>query len=386
MPCGYQNEEPLKNVSQLLKLNHDEISKSLRYKFRTVAGSVIESPFQKKDCITARDALAKELFNRLFNWLVRRLNFTVMPDEFLVDGADINSLMNKYYHIGLLDIFGFEIFKFNSIEQLCINYTNEKLQQLYINYVFKAEEKEFITQGLQDYLTELNFKDNQPVINLLDLAPTGIFFLIDESCSVNTTDEALCKKILKTHEKNDKIGAPKMARMEFIVHHTASSVEYNTDGFRFKNQDELGDFIEKALFNSANPIIPRIYKGLCGNEKESTEGPKAKGKNDKFLGAKFRMQIKELMTELESCDCHFIRCLKPNDKKQKKLFMPVMTLQQIKYMGILDTIKVRKESYPIRRTYQKFYEKYDELSSVHSKKSYLQHVKAGSNFKTMVQE
>ena len=309
-----------------------------------------------------------------------------MPPEFLVDGANINALMENYYHIGLLDIFGFEIFKINSIEQLCINYTNEKLQQLYINYVFKAEEKEFINQGLQDYLSELNFKDNQPVINLLDLAPTGIFYLIDESCSVNTTDEALCKKILKTHEKNEKLGAPKMSRMEFVVHHTASSVEYCTDGFRFKNQDDLGEFIEKALFNSSNSIIPRIYKGLCGNEKESTDPQKAKGKNDKFLGAKFRMQIKDLMSELLSCDCHFVRCLKPNDKKQKKLFMPIMTLQQIKYMGILDTIKVRKESYPIRRTYQKFYEKYDELSSTHSKKSYLNHVKAGSNFKQMTTE
>ena len=98
------------------------------------------------------------------------------------------------------------------------------------------------------------------------------------------------------------------------------------------------------------------------------------------------MQIKDLMAELLSCDCHFVRCLKPNDRKEKKLFIPMMTLQQIKYMGILDTIKVRKDSYPIRRPYERFYEKYEDLSSVHSKKSYFDHIRLGSNFKTMTQE
>ena len=374
-------------MSDLLELDHAEIGKALLHKFRVITGNVVQSPLTKKDCVTARDALAKELFNRLFNWLVKRLNFTVMPPELIEEGADISSLMENYYHVGLLDIFGFEIFKFNSIEQLCINYTNEKLQQLYIAYVFKAEEREFIKEGLEEYLCELNFQDNQPVIDLLDLGPAGIFHLVDESCSVNSNDEALCKKILKTHEKNTKLSAPKMSRMEFTVHHSASLVQYNTDGFRFKNQDELGDFIEKALFNSKNPLLPRVYKGICGSQKESEDTTvKKKGKSDKFLGAKFRLQIKELMTELQSCDCHFVRCLKPNDRKQKGLFMQSMTLEQIKYMGVLDTIKVRKESYPIRRTYQKFYEKYDELSSVHSRKSFRDHCKANSNFKSMCGE
>jgi myosin heavy subunit len=115
------------------------------------------------DCYIFRDSLAKDLYNKLFNWLVKRLNFTTVPSEFLTKGEiKIDEIINdsKYFHIGLLDIFGFEIFKINSLEQFCINFTNEKLQQLYIAYVFKGEEKEFINEGLKDFLCELRFRDN----------------------------------------------------------------------------------------------------------------------------------------------------------------------------------------------------------------------------------
>ena len=384
VPCGIKNEEPLQIVCKLLQMDFAELSKAIRFKFREIQGQVIESPQSKLDCVVTRDALAKELYNRLFNWLVKRLNFTVMPSEMLVDGADIPMLLNNYFHIGLLDIFGFEIFKFNSLEQLCINYTNEKLQQLYIAYVFKNEAKVFIQEGLQDSLCELNFEDNQPVIDLLELPPMGIFQMIDESCQVNTTDEALCQKIIKQHGTNPKLTEPKMAKMSFIINHTASSVEYNTDGFRFKNRDELSPYIEKAIFNSKFETIIKIYKGVCGSQKEPEASSEKKGgKSDKFIGPKFRAQMKELMTELQSCDCHFVRCIKPNDKKEKKLFMPYMTLQQIIYMGVLDTIKVRKDSYPVRRLYKTFFERYGELSSKHSKKRFEDHVKDNADFKAM---
>ena len=383
-PCKFVDETPLKQACELLELDYEETSKAIRYKFRSVQGQVIESPLNKMDCVVTRDSLSKELYNKLFTWLVKRLNFTVMPAEMLEDGADTMQLLNNYYHIGLLDIFGFEIFKFNSLEQLCINYTNEKLQQLYIFYVFKNEEKVFIQEGLQDFLCELNFEDNQPVIDLLDAPPVGIFQMIDESSQVNMTDENLCSKIIKQHGTNPKLTTPKMSKLTFIVNHTASSVEYNTDGFAFKNRDELSPYIEKALFNSKFEMVPKVYKGLCGNQKESEEaGAKKDAKTDKFLGAKFRLQMKDLMIELQSCDCHFIRCIKPNDRKEKKLFLPYLTLQQIMYMGILDTIKVRKDSYPIRRLYRTFFQKYGELSTKHAKKSFEQHCKDGADFKAM---
>lgn len=386
-PCKVLGEEYLKSVTDLLEIDYEELAKALVIKFREIQGQVIESTISKAECVTQRDSLAKELYNTLFNWLVKRLNFTVMPPEFLKEGADIPQLLHNYFHIGLLDIFGFEIFKVNSIEQLCINYTNEQLQQLYIYYIFKAEETEFCNEGLQDYLCELVFKDNQDVIDLLDKPPSGIFCLVDESCSVNSTDEALCAKIIKAHEKNPTLTKPKLTKDSFIVQHTASPVEYNINGFRFKNRDELSAYIEKALFKSKFKEIPRIYKGLCGNEPEpETQAKKGSKATDKFLGAKFRAQMKDLYMELKSCDCHFVRCIKPNNRKEKKLFMPRMTLEQIQYMGILETIKVRKASYPTRRFYKNFYEKYEELAGGHSIIPFYKHVENGSDFKAMAKD
>ena len=190
----------------------------------------------KADCIFARDSLAKDLFDKLFNWLVKRLNFTIVPSEDLVPGADVKKLYEDRLWVGLLDIFGFEVFKINSFEQYCINYTNEKLQQLYISYVFKAEEKEFINEGLEKFLTELNFKDNQPIIDLMDKHPQGIFHLLDEACSVAGTDDNLVQKIRNTHGKHSNFRIPKLNKETFIIVHTAKDVEYNVVGFKTKNK------------------------------------------------------------------------------------------------------------------------------------------------------
>lgn len=138
------------------------------------------------------------------------------------------------FTVGLLDIFGFECFKVNSFEQLCINYTNEKLQQLYIAYVFKSEENEFIKEGLKDYLCELNFVDNQSIIDLMDQYPLGVFNLLDESCSVAGDDDKLLNKIKLTHAKHTHFIAPKLSRDSFVIVHTAKEVEYNIKGFREK--------------------------------------------------------------------------------------------------------------------------------------------------------
>jgi myosin heavy subunit len=112
--------------------------------------------------------------------------------------------------------------------------------------------------------------------------------------------------------------------------------------------------------------VPRIFKGLCQGDIDKVdegEGTKSKKASDKFLGAKFRIQMKELMDELNSCECHFIRCIKPNEAKQKELWVAMLALQQIRYLGVLESIKVRKESFPIRRPYMQFYEVYGELDS-----------------------
>lgn len=379
----------MKDAAEILKLNYDEFARSIRFKFREIGGEVIASPFDKNECIVARDSVAKELYNRMFNWLVIRMNSSIMPEEFLKPGADTVALYKSYLHIGLLDIFGFEIFPKNSLEQLCINYTNEKLQQLYVSYVFKAENKEFIEEGLEDYLKGIQFEDNQAVLDFIDMSSKdfpGVFQILDDLCTINSNDEAFFTKVQKLHGKNPKAVFPRMGKEKFAIVHTAATVEYFVEGFRAKNKDELGNYIERALANSGFPEVVKIFKGPVEEKKEEdTKKPKG-GAASKFLGAKFRSQMTELYEELLSCNCHFVRCIKPNPSKQKGLFVAKMTLEQIKYMGILDTIKIRRELFPVRRLFKTFYQKYDELHPTANKTRFEKHVEQGADFKAFTNE
>ena len=318
----------------------------------------------------------------MFIWLVQRLNVTILPAQDMDPLIDKSTLNDSRYSIGLLDIFGFECFKVNSFEQLCINYTNEKLQQLYISYVFKSEENEFIKEGLKDFLCELNFIDNQVIIDLMDQYPMGVFNLLDESCSIVGDDDKLLNKIKQTHAKNSQFISPKISKDTFIIIHTAKDVEYNIKGFREKNRDELGKTLQTVMENSKNPFIVLLFQM---DESEEGVSPKKNSASSKFLSSKFRSQMKNLMCELECCDCHFIRCLKPNDQKKQDYWMGNLILQQIKYLGVLDSIKVRKDSFPIRRNYKQFYERYDALDE-NQKISFPDLVKRNSNFKMLVQK
>lgn len=184
----------------------------------------------RQECLSVRDGFCKSIYDHLFNWLVKRMNYNINDNEFNYESV-IND--KNRYSISILDIFGFEVFKTNSLEQFCINYANEKLQQLYISYIFKAEINEFIWEGLKDFLCELNFRDNQSILDLFDALPTGIFPLLDESSSVSSTDEAFLNNIIKFHKTNDNFKLPKIVRGNFIIIHSAKDVEYSVLGFRF---------------------------------------------------------------------------------------------------------------------------------------------------------
>lgn len=370
-PCEIANSDCLSDICEILDFNEKDLQKALVFKTREIGKQLIESPINIDECGFLRDSLSKGLYERLFIWLVKRLNLAILPsDDFAKTRSVRKSIkemrksvvmkeVNIRLAVGLLDIFGFENFQVNSFEQLCINFTNEKLQQLYIAYVFKSEEAEFIEQGLKDQLYRLSYEDNQPIIDLIDKYPMGIFDLLEESCSLGSgTEDALLQKMAKTYKENIKFALKKLNKEIFLLTHTAKAVEYTITGFRNKNKDFLPKEMENVILRGSNETISAIYEN---KDTESNGDNVKKGKAGKTLAGKFRGQMKDLMQELMSCDVNFIRCIKPNETKQADFFLASFVLTQIKYLGVLESIRIRKEGFPYRKEYANFCESHFDL-------------------------
>ena len=362
--CHIKTREISEKISNLFEINSEELEKALVWKIREVNKQQILSPLSLKECEGLKDSLSKNLYEKLFLWLVKKLNLTVFPEDIqkknlLEVRKSIKILRKSVYSpdnlrnsIGLLDIFGFENFEINSFEQLCINFTNEKLQQLYISYIYKAEENELKSQGFDNFPIE--FHDNQGILDLIEKYPISILDLLDESTSLNSSsDENYLQSLQKSLNNNPNFKVFSQ-NTSFQITHTAKPVLYQIKGFRNKNRDEITKEIDDILCNSKNIVIKEAFISKNYNEFQCKTGKK-------FLASKFKGQIKDLMGELGSCEVSFVRCLKPNEVKKPEYFDDEFVLLQIKYLGLLDSIKIRKKGYEIRRNYQDFYQKYREI-------------------------
>ena len=289
-PCKITKDSEcyLKNSARLLDIDSETIKKALLYTTRNIENKEIKSPVNKINCEAYRDTMAKFLYDRLFAWIIKKLNSGLKGREGV--------------YIGILDIYGFEVFKRNGFEQFCINYANEKLQQLTNDYIFKSEQEELGKEGLDEFINHIDFIDNQGILDLLESNPLGIFRLIDECCSLKSDDMNLMQSIQKKHKENQFLVTPKIISDNFMIKHTASEVIYTVSGFVSKNIDEVRPEIESCVSGSKDKIMKQIMKSEL--------------KTGKFLGEKFRKEINLLMQEIRTCNCFFIRCLKPNDNKQ----------------------------------------------------------------------
>nr|BAI63634.1 myosin10 [Tetrahymena thermophila] len=365
------DKQQIQIISNLLGIQAEELERELTIKQFKVQGEGFAKELSLPECQNQRDSIAKELYDRLFNWLVNQLNRTIMPKD--ISKQQILS-SNLYKSIGLLDIYGFEVFQKNGFEQFFINYTNERLHQLYISYVFKAEELTFKEERLEQYFKKLDFKDNQDVIDVLDnndrQKPLGIFKLLEDKCKQKGTiiDAKLLSDIQKQHgdkeiyikNPNYKFKNPKKINdSTFIIIHTAKEVEYDIKGFIEKNKDEVNEGLINKINNSQirgiSQIISEKDKELLD---ESTASQQVKMRQ---ISQKFISEMSFLMDVLMQCNVQFIRCIKPNEEKKPQLFNQGFTLNQIRYLGVLESINIRKQSYPIRQSYESFFNKYSLL-------------------------
>lgn len=336
--------EPL---TTLLGVPKDEFQRSI-VRPRSKAGK--EWVSQSKDSKKARfilNSLSRILYEKLFTHIVNQINVSLNYH---------NNSINAN-HIGLLDIAGFEIFKDNSFEQLCINYTNEKLQQFFNHHMFILEQNEYVKEKIQWQYIDYG-KNLQSTINLIEqkLNPSGILPLLDEeSILSNSTDDTFLQKLINNWEnKSDRFKRSKLAN-GFILKHYAGDVEYNVDGWLSKNKDPLNDDLLLTLSKSSNSLISSFF----GNDDNQSSNL---SKSFSTTSYRHREQQISLLNQLSLSHPHFVRCIIPNINKAAKQFDRSLILEQLRCNGVLEGIRIAREGYPNRILFKEFYQRYNLLA------------------------
>ncbi|KAG7164398.1 Unconventional myosin-XV-like 2 [Homarus americanus] len=307
------------------------------------------TPLNIDQALDARDAVAKALYSSLFSWLVRRIN------QIIHKGS-------RKTHISILDIFGFEIFKENSFEQLCINYANEKLQFHFNKHIFKLEQQEYAKEKID--WQNIEFQDNLPLIELVARKPVGILHLLDdESNFPKATDHSFLEKCHYNHALNELYSRPRMSSMEFGIKHYAGQVWYSVEGFLDKNRDTLRNDVVELLISSKLSMLSEMFLDVRLSSENKTL-TKANGRfvtmkpRTPTVAARFNDSLTHLMEGMAKCNPWFIRCIKPNNEKAPlKLDMPCV-LEQLRYSGMLETIKIRQQGFPVRLRFNHFADRY----------------------------
>ncbi|EAA09422.5 AGAP005213-PA [Anopheles gambiae str. PEST] len=350
------SDAEIKWAAHLLQLPSEGILKSLTSRITETRSERLYTPLGIDQALDARDALAKALYSGLFNWLVLRINSIVHRGG-----------THDAQRLSILDIFGFEDLAENSFEQLCINYANESLQLYFNKHVFKLEQAEYARERLE--WTNLEWEDNLPVIHLLAKKPVGIFHLLDdESNFPRANDSSFLEKCHYNHALNELYSRPRVGAQEFGITHYAGQVWYCVDGFLEKNRDALRMDVIELLSSSTEPLVGEMTKQLRAQRDVGKTLPK--GSNGRFVtmkprtptvAARFSDSLQQLLQSMAKCNPWFVRCVKPNNDKQAlRMDMPCV-LQQLRYLGMLDTIKIRQSGYPVRLRFQHFVERYRHL-------------------------
>ncbi|XP_076143801.1 unconventional myosin-Va isoform X2 [Alosa pseudoharengus] len=356
------NNGHLTTFCELMGVTYQDMSHWLCHKKLKTATETYIKTIPKIQATNARDALAKHIYAKLFNWIVDHVN------------KALHANVKQHSFIGVLDIYGFETFEINSFEQFCINYANEKLQQQFNMHVFKLEQEEYMKEQIP--WTLIDFYDNQPCINLIE-AKMGILDLLDEECKMpKGSDDSWAQKLYNTHLKTCALfQKPRMSNRAFIIQHFADKVEYQCDGFLEKNKDTVNEEQIHVLKASKFDLLVELFQdeGKATTPTGATTGkrvlsvkpdkgrPSSSKEHKKTVGLQFRNSLHLLMETLNATTPHYVRCIKPNDFKHAFTFDPKRAVQQLRACGVLETIRISAAGFPSRWTYQEFFSRYRVL-------------------------
>ncbi|KAL1023382.1 hypothetical protein UPYG_G00040140 [Umbra pygmaea] len=369
--CDIMTSNHFNMACKLLEVDPKSLEQSLTQRSFMTTRENVTKPLTCAQAMDGRDAFVKAIYGRLFVWIVDKINkaiFKPPPEEstYIRNG------------IGLLDIFGFENFNQNSFEQLCINFANEQLQQFFVKHVFKLEQEEYSRENI--VWKHIDFNDNQRTLDVLANKSLNILALIDEESNFpKGTDTTMINKMNQVHGKGTVYIAPKNDHdTQFGIQHFAGVVHYDSKGFLEKNRDALSSDLIQLVEMSTNKLLKQTFQNelLTNNTVTSNSvnpkmmiiTPKSSlrqaadtKKRVPTLIGQFRQSLDALMKTLTVCQPYFIRCIKPNDFKKPMLFDRNLCMRQLRYSGMMETIRIRKAGYPIRYTFDEFLERYRVL-------------------------
>ncbi|XP_053933964.1 unconventional myosin-Ie isoform X1 [Cuculus canorus] len=344
--AGVESEEFLAFPAFLLGINQDRLkekltSRQMDSKWGGKSESINVTLNVEQACYT-RDALAKALHARVFDYLVDSINKAMEKDH-------------EEYNIGVLDIYGFEIFQKNGFEQFCINFVNEKLQQIFIELTLKAEQEEYVQEGIR--WTPIDYFNNKIVCDLIEnkVNPPGIMSILDDVCATmhavgEGADQTLLQKLqmqIGTHEHFNSWN------QGFIIHHYAGKVSYDMDGFCERNRDVLFMDLIELMQSSDLPFIKALFPENLQVDKKG---------RPTTAGSKIKKQANDLVSTLMKCTPHYIRCIKPNETKKSRDWEESRVKHQVEYLGLKENIRVRRAGYAYRRVFKKFLQRYAILT------------------------
>uniref|UniRef100_A0A8C0EZ42 MYH1B protein n=1 Tax=Bubo bubo TaxID=30461 RepID=A0A8C0EZ42_BUBBB len=346
-------------AAYLMGLNSADLLKALCYPRVKVGNEYVTKGQTVQQVYNSVGALAKSVFEKMFLWMVVRIN------------QQLDTKQPRQYFIGVLDIAGFEIFDFNSLEQLCINFTNEKLQQFFNHHMFVLEQEEYKKEGIEWEFIDFGM-DLAACIELIE-KPMGIFSILEEECMFpKATDTSFKNKLYDQHlGKSANFQKPKPAKGKAEAHfslvHYAGTVDYNISGWLEKNKDPLNETVVGLYQKSSLKTLALLFASVGGAEAESggggKKGGKKKGSSFQTVSALFRENLNKLMSNLRSTHPHFVRCLIPNETKTPGAMEHELVLHQLRCNGVLEGIRICRKGFPSRILYADFKQRYKVLNA-----------------------
>uniref|UniRef100_A0A665T5F2 Myosin, heavy chain b n=1 Tax=Echeneis naucrates TaxID=173247 RepID=A0A665T5F2_ECHNA len=342
--------EEADKIAYLMGLNSADMLKALCYPRVKVGNEMVVKGQTVPQVHNAVMALCKSVYEKMFLWMVVRIN------------EMLDTKQPRNFFIGVLDIAGFEIFDFNSLEQLCINFTNEKLQQFFNHHMFVLEQEEYKKEGIEWEFIDFGM-DLAACIELIE-KPMGIFSILEEECMFpKATDMTFKNKMYDQHlGKSAPFQKPKPAKGKAEAHfslvHYAGTVDYNVVGWLDKNKDPLNDSVVQLYQKSSVKLLSFLYATHAAKG-----GGKKKGGSFQTVSALFRENLGKLMTNLRSTHPHFVRCLIPNESKTPGLMENHLVIHQLRCNGVLEGIRICRKGFPSRILYGDFKQRYKVLNA-----------------------